>query len=155
LLALRADRSLLGSRRDQERRRLDRLRQVRAHARQDGRDVFDLLGIIRVRVELPDVRELIRNQDLLDKPAFVIVDGVGLGRGIVPERLPATMPGLEVLLNKIAAFPDGRYDDQVDAGMHGRGEPGTYRAPGAALWRAARSPAALSPCGAAGGAEVV
>jgi hypothetical protein len=30
-------------------------------------------------------------------------------------RLPATMPGLEILLNKIAAFPDGRHDDQVDA----------------------------------------
>lgn len=118
------------------------------------RDVFDLLGIIRVRVELPDVRELIRNQDRLDKPALVIVDGVGIGRGIVQElrremrhllegssfnaqnvsglkvlrfhnamprlydgfvRLPTTMPGLEILLNEFAAFPDGRHDDQVDS----------------------------------------
>ncbi len=30
-------------------------------------------------------------------------------------RLPATMPGLETLLNEFAAFPDGRHDDQVDA----------------------------------------
>ena len=30
-------------------------------------------------------------------------------------RLPTTMPGLEVLLNEFAAFPDGRHDDQVDA----------------------------------------
>ncbi len=119
-----------------------------------GREVFDLLTIIRVRVELPDVRELIRNQDRLDTPALVIVDGVGIGRAIVQEldremrhllpggsfddqnvsglkvrrfynatpalydgfvRLPTTMPGLEILLNEFAAFPDGRHDDQVDA----------------------------------------
>jgi hypothetical protein len=30
-------------------------------------------------------------------------------------RLPATMPGLEILLAEFAAFPDGRHDDQVDA----------------------------------------
>src|SRR5208283_3375179 len=30
-------------------------------------------------------------------------------------RLPTTMPGLEILLNEFAAFPDGRHDDQVDA----------------------------------------
>ncbi len=121
---------------------------------QQGRDVFDLLSIVRIRVELPDVREIIRIHDRTDKPALVIVDGVGIGRGIVQElgrdmqhllpggsfddqnvaglklrrfhtampamydglaRLPATMQGLEVLLNEFAAFPDGRHDDQVDA----------------------------------------
>ncbi len=45
--------------------------------------MFDLLEIIRVRIELPDVRELIRNQDRIDKPALLIVDGVGIGRAIV------------------------------------------------------------------------
>ena len=47
--------------------------------------MFDLLEIIRVRIELPDVRELIRNQDRIDKPALLIVDGVGIGRAIVQE----------------------------------------------------------------------
>ena len=61
-----------------------------------GREVFDLLAIIRVRIELPDVRELIRNQDRIDKPALVIVDGVGIGRGIVQElarEMPHLLPG--------------------------------------------------------------
>jgi predicted phage terminase large subunit-like protein len=113
-----------------------------------------LISIIRVRIELPDVRELIRAQDRTDKSAALIVDGVGIGRGIVQElgremrhllpggsfddqnvtglkvrrfhnsmpamydglvRLPTAMPGLEILLNEFAAFPDGRHDDQVDA----------------------------------------
>ena len=38
-----------------------------------------------MRIELPDVRELIRNQERIDKPARVIVDGVGIGRAIVQE----------------------------------------------------------------------
>ena len=38
-----------------------------------------------MRIELPDVRELIRNQERIDKPALVIVDGVGIGRAIVQE----------------------------------------------------------------------
>lgn len=113
-----------------------------------------MISIIRVRIELPDVRELIRAQDRTDKSAALIVDGVGIGRGIVQElgremrhllpggsfddqnvtglkvrrfhnsmpamydglvRLPTAMPGLEILLNEFAAFPDGRHDDQVDA----------------------------------------
>jgi hypothetical protein len=119
-----------------------------------GREVLDLLAIIRVRIELPDVRELIRAQDRLDKPALIVVDGVGIGLGVVQDlkddmphvvpggsleaqnvkaikirrfhtamivvydglvRLPATMPGLEILLPEFSAFPDGRHDDQADA----------------------------------------
>jgi phage terminase large subunit-like protein len=30
-------------------------------------------------------------------------------------RIPASMQGLEVLLAELAAFPDGRNDDQVDS----------------------------------------
>jgi predicted phage terminase large subunit-like protein len=62
----------------------------------ERREVFDLLDIIRVRIELPDVRELIRNQDRIDKPALVIVDGVGIGRAIVQElsrEMPHLLPG--------------------------------------------------------------
>ena len=72
-----------------------------------GREVFDLLAIIRVRIELPDVRELIRNQDRIDKPALVIVDGVGIGRGIVQE-LAREMPHL---------LPGSSFDDQNVSGL--------------------------------------
>jgi hypothetical protein len=50
-----------------------------------GREVFDLFGILRLQVELPDVRALIREQDRLDRPALIAIDGVGIGRGIVQE----------------------------------------------------------------------
>jgi len=50
-----------------------------------GRDVLDLVGIIRVRLELPDVRELIRQQDKLERPALIMVDGVGIGLGVYQD----------------------------------------------------------------------
>ena len=74
---------------------------------QERREVFDLLEIIRVRIELPDVRELIRNQDRIDKPALVIVDGVGIGRAIVQE-LGREMRHL---------LPGGSFDDQNVSGL--------------------------------------
>ena len=74
---------------------------------QERREVFDLLEIIRVRIELPDVRELIRNQDRIDKPALVIVDGVGIGRAIVQE-LSREMRHL---------LPGGSFDDQNVSGL--------------------------------------
>ena len=59
------------------------------------------------------------------------MDGNGIGRGpyqdlwargfrhLLPGesmvRLPNEMPGLDRLLAEIAAFPDGKHDDQVDA----------------------------------------
>lgn len=69
--------------------------------------MFDLLTIIRVRVELPDVRELVRNQDRLDKPALVVLDGVGIGRGILQE-LGREMRHL---------LPGGSFDDQNVSGL--------------------------------------
>ena len=110
-----------------------------------------------MQVELPDVREAIIAHDSLDKPAIIVMDGNGIGRGpyqdlwargfrhLLPGesmtssasdnlkirrfseglfslydglvRLPNAMPGrqLETLLSEIAAFPDGKHDDQVDA----------------------------------------
>ena len=123
----------------------------------DGRDILYLIGIVRMQVELPDVREAIIAHDSLDKPAIIVMDGNGIGRGpyqdlwakgfrhLLPGesmassasdnlkirrfseglfslydglvRLPNAMPGraLETLLAEIAAFPDGKHDDQVDA----------------------------------------
>ena len=121
----------------------------------DGRDILYLTGVVRMQVELPDVREAIIAHDALDKPAIIVMDGNGIGRGpyqdlwarefrhLLPGesmvgsasdnlkirrfseglfslydglvRIPNAMPGLETLLAEIAAFPDGKYDDQVDA----------------------------------------
>ena len=121
----------------------------------DGRDILYLTGIVRMQVELPDVREAIIAHDALDKPALIVMDGNGIGRGpyqdlwargfrhLLPgesmassasdnlkirrfseglfslydgsARIPNAMPGLEAFLAEIAAFPDGRHDDQVDA----------------------------------------
>jgi hypothetical protein len=93
--------------------------------------------------------------DALDKPAIIVMDGNGIGRGpyqdlwakgfrhLLPGesmassasdnlkirrfneglfnlydglvRLPNAMPRLDALLAEIAAFPDGKHDDQVDA----------------------------------------
>jgi predicted phage terminase large subunit-like protein len=69
---------------------------------QGRREVLDLLEMIRVRIELPDVRELIRNQERIDKPALFIVDGVGIGRAIVQE-LGREMRNL---------LPGSSFDDQ-------------------------------------------
>ena len=120
-----------------------------------GRDIFYLTGVIRMRVELPDVRAHIAALDEAEKPALIIMDGVGIGmcvyqdlirqglKHIMPSgsmqkenvgslktvrfhttvpalydglvRIPDAMPGLEILLNEFAAFPDGKNDDQVDA----------------------------------------
>ena len=103
---------------------------------------------------------MIVEQDKLDKPALIVMDGNGIGLNVFqdltdPERpggplkhilpssnldkartgdlkvrqfhhtmqhlydgvilIPESMPGLEILLVELAAFPDGKHDDQVDA----------------------------------------
>lgn len=74
---------------------------------EQGRDILHLLGIVRVRIELPDVRDLIRNQDRFDNPALVVIDGVGIGRGIVQE-LGREMRHL---------LPGGSFNDQNVASL--------------------------------------
>ncbi len=118
-------------------------------------DVLYLTGIVRMRIELPDVREAIITQDTVDKPALILMDGNGIGLGVLQDltrcgkknilpggamersnaeslkadrlrramlnlydgriRIPNAMTGLEGLLSELALFPDGKYDDQVDA----------------------------------------
>jgi phage terminase large subunit-like protein len=120
-----------------------------------GRDILYLIGVVRMRVELPDVRAQIAAHDEAEKPALIIMDGIGIGLGpyqelirqglkhILPSGtmqrenighlktirfhtampalydglvcIPDTMTGLEALLAELAAFPDGKNDDQVDA----------------------------------------
>ena len=74
---------------------------------QERREVFNLLEIMRVRIEVPDAQELIRNQDRVDRPALVVVDGVGIGRAIVQE-LSREMRHL---------LPGGSFDDQNISGL--------------------------------------
>jgi phage terminase large subunit-like protein len=121
----------------------------------DGSQILYLFQILRTRVELPDVRTAIVEQDRLDRPALVVMDGNGVGLGIYQDlsktmphlvtdtkslqgsagparkqqnfnntifalydgliRIPEHMPGLETLLYELATFPDGKFDDQVDA----------------------------------------
>ena len=124
-------------------------------ARSPSCDILDLIGIIRMRIELPYVREAIVTQDTVDKPALIVMDGNGIGLGVFQDlkrrglnnilpggamersnaeglkadrlrlammnlydgrvRIPKAMAGLEGLLSELALFPDGKYDDQVDA----------------------------------------
>jgi predicted phage terminase large subunit-like protein len=121
----------------------------------DGRDILYLTGIVRMQIELPDVGEAIVGLDTQEKPALIVLDGNGIGRGVLQDlgqrqfkhvlpgadldrgcsdgsklrrfndglfnlynglvRFPNAMPGLEAFLAEIAAFPDGKHDDQVDA----------------------------------------
>jgi predicted phage terminase large subunit-like protein len=120
-----------------------------------GVEILYLFQILRVQVELPDVRTAIAEQDRLDRPALIVMDGNGVGLGIYQAlrktmdhlvgdtkslkelvssgrkqqrfndalvalydgliRIPEHMQGLETLLQELATFPDGKFDDQVDA----------------------------------------
>ncbi len=48
-------------------------------------DVFYLIGLIRLKMELPDVRAAIKAPDALDKPDLIVIDGLGIGIGIYQE----------------------------------------------------------------------
>ena len=122
-----------------------------------GRDLLYLIAVLRMRVELPDVRAIIAAQDQLERPALIIIDANGIGIGVYQDLwsdglkhaikgqslyqartsqlkaqtfhhglrhlydglilLPETMQGLSSLFDELAAFPDGKHDDQVDALM--------------------------------------
>jgi hypothetical protein len=60
----------------------------------NGRDILYLLGpIIRTRVELPDVRAMIVEQDRLDKPALIVMDGNGIGLNVFQDLTDPRRPG--------------------------------------------------------------
>jgi len=48
-------------------------------------DVLDVIGLCRIRVELPDVRQAMITQDKVDKPALVVMDGNGIGLGVYQD----------------------------------------------------------------------
>jgi phage terminase large subunit-like protein len=51
----------------------------------DGRDNFYLTDVVRLKLELPDVRAAIRAQDKLDKPNLIVLDHRGVGLGVYQE----------------------------------------------------------------------
>jgi len=50
-----------------------------------GRDNLYLIDVIRLKLELPDVRAAIKAQDRLDKPALIAIDHRGAGIGVYQE----------------------------------------------------------------------
>jgi phage terminase large subunit-like protein len=50
-----------------------------------GADRLYLTGIVRMRVELPEVREAMIGHDRLDKPSLIIMGGNGVGRCIYQD----------------------------------------------------------------------
>ncbi len=52
---------------------------------QRGKDLLYLICILRMQIELPDVREIIAAQDKLERPALIIVDANGIGKGVYQD----------------------------------------------------------------------
>ena len=50
-----------------------------------AKDRLYLSGLVRMQVELPEVREAIIAHDRLDRPSLIVVDGNGVGRGICQD----------------------------------------------------------------------
>jgi predicted phage terminase large subunit-like protein len=48
----------------------------------EGQDTLFLTDVVRLKLEIPDVRAAIRSQDKLDKPDLIILDHRGVGLGI-------------------------------------------------------------------------
>jgi predicted phage terminase large subunit-like protein len=51
----------------------------------DGRDNLYLIDVVRLKLELPDVRTAIKVQDRIDKPALIAIDHRGAGIGVYQE----------------------------------------------------------------------
>jgi phage terminase large subunit-like protein len=47
-----------------------------------GRDIFHLIDVVRLKLELPDVRAAIKAHDKLDKPDLIVIDHRGAGIGV-------------------------------------------------------------------------
>jgi predicted phage terminase large subunit-like protein len=48
-------------------------------------DVVFLTDVVRIRAEIPDVREAIIMHDKLDKPDLIVMDGIGVGLGLYQD----------------------------------------------------------------------
>ena len=50
-----------------------------------GKDVFYLLDVISLKLQIPDVRAAIKARDKLDKPSLIVIDQRGVGLGIFQD----------------------------------------------------------------------
>ena len=50
-----------------------------------GRDNIYLIDVVRLKLEIPDVRDAIKTHDRLDKPDLIILDHRGAGIGVEQE----------------------------------------------------------------------
>ena len=71
-----------------------------------GRDHIYLTDVVRLKVEIPDVREAIKVHDKLDKPELIVIDHRGVGMGVEQELRKAGYRHL------FAASKDGTYNDR-------------------------------------------
>jgi hypothetical protein len=51
----------------------------------NGVEILYLFQVLRMRIELPDVRAAIATQDQSDRPALILTDSNGVGRGIYQD----------------------------------------------------------------------
>jgi phage terminase large subunit-like protein len=85
----------------------------------DGRDILYLTGVVRLQVELPDVGEAIASLDTQEKPALIVLDGNGIGRGVLQElgqrQFKHVLPGSDLDRgcsdgSKLRRFNDGLFN---------------------------------------------
>ena len=85
----------------------------------DGRDILYLIGIVRMQIELPDVGEAIASLDTQEKPALIVLDGNGIGRGVLQElgqrQFKHVLPGSDLDRgcsdgSKLRRFNDGLFN---------------------------------------------
>ena len=64
-------------------------------------EVFDIIGMIRVRVELPDVRDAIIAANKAENPALIIMDGNGIRLGVFQDlkKGNSERPGMRHLVS--------------------------------------------------------
>jgi len=107
-----------------------------------------LLEVVRARLDFPELRRAVLDQNLRLRPAAILVEDKGSGTSLIQDLrryglpviampsehdkitrlytvqpkfesrsvfLPREAPWLEDFVTELLAFPNGRYDDQVDA----------------------------------------
>ena len=55
------------------------------HDKKQDQDLLYLYDVIRIRLEMPEVRAAIRTENKIDKPALIVIDERGIGMGLHQE----------------------------------------------------------------------
>jgi predicted phage terminase large subunit-like protein len=84
-----------------------------------GRDILYLTEVVRMRVQLPDVRDHIAAIDEAEKPALIIMDGVGIGMGVCQDLtrlgLKHIMPSGSMQKENVGSLKTIRFHTAVPA----------------------------------------